>query len=267
MKKIFVLACAVALTMGFGCALTDYDLIVDNQYGGTVNTNGKAYVKFSSQIATTFPDGTDNLYWACDQKPNGDRVLTTYNYFTTGGDPFLDDLYCTPDRGGCAVVTAQDPQTGDVDPFDYSWNQNCSGSRSLSLLLGSSRYYGECGRVRSSDRVLKGLALANQMDAVNINGRTWLHGNLSALNTSAIFNKGGSAYSLPITGQLGLFVDAPARRVTIDASNPLTATMVKNLVNFNNSHNGNGMTGEVTLNGVSSGTTNFSLTKNAGRVR
>jgi hypothetical protein len=267
MKKIFVLACAVALTMGFGCALTDYDLITDNENGSApVNTNGKAYVKFSSQIATTYPDGTDNLYWACDQSTSGDRVLTTYNYFTTGGDPFLGDLYCTPDRGGCALVTAQDPQTGDVDPFDYTYNKNCSGLRSLSLLLGSSRYYGECGRVASSDRVLKVLALANQMDSVNIDGRTWLHGNLSALNTSVVVNKGGSAYALPITGQLGMFVDAPRRHVLVDASNPLASTMVKNLVNFNNSHNGSGMTGTITLNGVSA-ETRFSLTKNAGRVR
>lgn len=266
MKKVFVFACAVALTMGFGCALTNYDLIVDNDQGGVVNTNGKAYVKFSSQVATTYPDGTDNLFWACDQQADGDRVLTTYNYFTTGGDPFLDDMYCTPDRGGCAVVTSQDPQVGDADIFDYSWNQNCSGSRSLSLLLSSSRYYGECGRARTSDRISKILALANQMDAVNVDGRTVLYSKLSPINTSAVINKGGSLYSLPITGQLGLFVDAPARHVRIDATNPLVPTMVKNLVNFSNGHNGNGMTATVTLNGVS-GTMNFDLTKNAGRVR
>ena len=122
MKKLltfgFGFAFAVSMLMGFGCALTNYELITDNDQGqggakgkghghnnggGVVDTAGNAYVRQSSQAATTYPDGTDNLIWFVDQKKNGDRKLSTINYFTTQGSPFKDDLYCSPDWGGCTV--------------------------------------------------------------------------------------------------------------------------------------------------------------------
>jgi hypothetical protein len=272
MKKIFVFACAVALTMGFGCALTNYSLITDNALAGPgnpVNTNGKAFINFTSQIAVAAPDGQDVFWYMLDQAANGDRVIQNYNYFTTtGSDPFLDNQYCSPDRHGCSMITAQDPEVGDVTIFDYTYNINCTGLRSITYLGSVSRYYGsECGRARTTDRVLNALNLANQMDAVQVNGRTWLHGNLSALNTSFIVEKGGSAYSLPITGQLGVYLDPLARRLQIDATNPLVSMMNKNMANFDKSHNGGAITGTLTVNGVSVPLPAFALSKNAGRVK
>lgn len=266
MRRVGMFAGAVALSLGFGCTITNYDLIVDNDQGGVVNTNGKAYVKFSSQAATAFPDGTDNIFWACDQKANGDRVLTNYDYFTTGGDPFLEDLYCSPDFGGCSVLTAQDPQVGDVDIFDYSINWNCPGSRVLGLLISTERDSGECGRARARDRIESMLALANSMDAVQVDGRTLLYTTAGPQSLRITVEKGGSAYDLPVTAPIGVLVDAPRRRVRFDLSHPLVPVMMKKLVNFDRSHNGRGMTATLTLNGVS-GTVNFALTKNAGRPR
>ena len=75
MRKFVVMAFVAAAAMGFGCALTNYELITDNDFGGTVNTNGKAYVRQFSQVATEWPDGVDNFIWFADQKANGDRTL------------------------------------------------------------------------------------------------------------------------------------------------------------------------------------------------
>ena len=133
----FGFAFAVSMLTGFGCALTNYELITDNDQGqsgpkgkghghnnggGVVDTAGNSYVRQSSQAATTYPDGTDNLIWFVDQKKNGDRKLSTVNYFTTQGSAFKDDLYCSPDWGGCKVSTSNDPEIGDVDDYDYRAN-------------------------------------------------------------------------------------------------------------------------------------------------
>ena len=265
MKRVGMLAGAVATVLSTGCALTDYELITDNDQGGVVDTNGKAYVKFSSQVVLHWPDGTDNLYWACDQKANGDRVLTTYNYFTTEGDPFLDDLYCTPDRGGCAIIVAEDPEVDD-DPYDYRLNPHCPGTRSVEFLLSAARDAGECGRARSPDGMLAALALANSMDAVAVDGRTMLYTIAGPQSLRITIDKAGSVYELPVTAPIGVLVDAPRQRAKLDLTHPLLPAMMKNLVNFDRTHNGRGMTATLTLNGVS-GTVDFALTKEAGHVR
>ena len=58
MKKLFYLGFCVMLSLGVGCAITNYELITDNdqvsngQGSGVVNTNGKAHIRESSQIGT-----------------------------------------------------------------------------------------------------------------------------------------------------------------------------------------------------------------------
>ena len=37
------------------------------------------------QLEKLWSDGADNLFSMVDQKANGDRTLTTYNFFTTDG--------------------------------------------------------------------------------------------------------------------------------------------------------------------------------------
>jgi len=64
MKPLFTvglgLVFAAALLSGAGCALTNYELITDND-GRPVNTGGSAYVRQDPQIASEYPDGTDYL--------------------------------------------------------------------------------------------------------------------------------------------------------------------------------------------------------------
>jgi len=254
MKKLltygFYFAFAVSMLMGFGCALTNYELITDNDSGGVVNTAGNAYVRQSSQAATTYPDGTDNLIWFVDQKANGDRKLSTVNYFTTGTIMFKDDLYCSPDWAGCKVSTSNDPEVGDVDDYDYAANPSCSGYRSLSLLVSTTRYYGECGRARTTDRATKMIALANDMTPVQLNGATWLRGNLSALNTSMVLNNhNGSVYALPMTSQIGVTANFATRRVILDLTNPNNRNVAQNAINWSKAHPGPGIEATLTVNG------------------
>jgi hypothetical protein len=251
MKKIFILGFLAAAAMGFGCALTNYDLIVDNDQGGVVNTNGKAYVRQSSQVVTIWPDGNDNLIWFVDQKANGDRTLTTYNYATSvTGDPYMDDLYCSPDWNGCAITSADDPQVGDVDDFDYRYNANCSGFRSLSLLVSTTRYYGECGRASATDRSMRMIGLANEMTPVQYKGATWLRTTLSALNTSMVLNNNnGSAYAVPMTSQIGVLANFPQRRLVLDVSNPNNRNLAQSAINWNSAHPGPFVTATVSIEG------------------
>lgn len=251
MKKLFVLGFVAAMAMGFGCAITNYSLITDNDQGGVVNTNGKAYIRQSSQIATLWPDGNDNLMWFADQKANGDRALSTYNFATSvTASPFKDDLYCSPDWNGCAVSTSDDPETGDTSIFDYKANFNCSGARSLSLLLSTSRYYGECGRADVTDRTTRMISLANDMTPVQINGATWLHGNLSALNTSIVLNNNSGAFALPMTSQIGVSLNFAQRRALVDMTNPNNRNLAQTAINWSASHPG-AVNATITVNGQS----------------
>lgn len=231
MKKVFYLAFCAVLSLGLGCAITNYSLITDNdqvsngQGTGVVNTNGKALVKQSSQVATLWPDGADNMTWFVDQGASGDRTLTTYNNFSTGYPIFPDDLYCSPDRQGCALVTAPDPEVGDVDIFDYSWNSSCAGSRSLSVLLSTSRYYGECGRAVPSlnDR----LSMLYQGRSASKWGLAGLRWDMTPANSSVVLdNLAGNRTLVPMTGAMSvLIVGNGMRNGIIDASNPALKAM------------------------------------------
>jgi hypothetical protein len=173
MRKLLYLGFCLVLSMGVGCAITDYETITDNtqfvnsffkdkdfekgkapEDGFIVDTDGKAHIIESSQVATIWSDGTDELLVFVDQAANGDRVLYTYNNFATvDQSTFHDDLFCNPDWSGCAVWTARD--AGDCDPagggcwanfqFDGVADVNCLGIRSLSVLAATTRYVGECG--------------------------------------------------------------------------------------------------------------------------
>lgn len=258
MRKLFYLGFCLVLAMGVGCAITDYSLITDNdqvangQGSGVVNTNGKAHIIESSQIATIWPDGTDEYFSMVDQKANGDRTITTYNNYSTGGAPtFHDDLYCNPDWSGCAIWSAPDPETGDADIFDGSSNLNCAGARSLSLLLATSRYYGECGRAKMSlsDR----LALANMGRLGTQMGREGLLFDLNRNNLSiTLNNNAGFASNLAITGDATLFLSANGRRLgTLNATNPLLANVGRGFADFLRTYGTNRTTVTVTYNGIS----------------
>jgi hypothetical protein len=258
MRKLFYLGIVVVLMSGAGCILTNYELITDNdqvangQGSGVVNTNGRAHIRESSQIATLWPDGSDEYIWFVDQKANGDRTLTTYNNFSTvAGPTFHDDLYCNPDHSGCAIATADDPEVGDADIYDYSINWNCDGARSASLLIGTTRYYGECGRARMglADR----LALANMGRLGQAIGLEGLFYDLNRSNTTiSLDNRAGFQTTLPMTASASLFISQQGnKKALLDATNPLFASMGRGYADFLANHATHASTVTITYNGIS----------------
>jgi hypothetical protein len=258
MRKLFCLSLLAVLVSGVGCIITDYGLITDNdqvangQGSGVVNTAGKAHIRESSQIATLWSDGSDEYIWFVDQNQAGDRTLTTYNNFSTGGAPtFHDDLYCNPDWVGCAISTSDDPQVGDVDIFDYNFNANCDGARSASILLGTSRYYGECGRARMSlsDR----LALTNMGRIGQSMGLEGLFYDMNRSNTSiTLNNNAGFVTSLPVTASATAFLSMQgSRKGTVDLTNPLLASMGRAYADFLANHATKTTTLTISYNGIS----------------
>ena len=247
MRKLFYLGFCLVLAMGVGCAITDYELMFDSYSGEIINTNGKADIIPSSQVATIWPDGADNLFTMVDQKANGDRTLTTYNFFTTDGTYFTDTTYCSPDWTGCAIWTAPDPEVGDVDPFDGAWNQNCAGSRSLSSLIGTTRYYGECGR--SALSVQDRMALASAGAPKNEFTLTY---NLTAANTSLFFDNNSGVKSLvPFLGNVGVELDVRGgREMLVRIDNPLFQNTLKSAADWAENYGSGFNTVTISFNGV-----------------
>lgn len=251
--RISWIAC-FAIAACSGCAITDYVLITDNdqvsngQGSGIVNTNGKAHIYYCSQWISLWPDGTDNLFSMVDQNAAGDRVITTYNNFSTSTEPSLhSDIYCNPDWQGCAIMTASDPQADDADRFDGHLNMNCSGARSLMVVLSTSRYYGECGRARLSltDRV----RLMNMGRIATLDGSEGLLYRLDAQNTSLRVATGSGETILPLRGGIEAF--ATGRGGYVDVTNPLIANVGRAYADFQRRHGGRETTVTITYNGLS----------------
>jgi hypothetical protein len=236
MKKFFYLGFCVVLVMGVGCAISDYQIITDNdqnsiagqQLGNvTVNTNGKAHIR-SFQIASIFGDGADEAIHFVDQKSNGDRTLNTYDNFSTFGGPgptFHDDLYCNPDWTGCAAWTSTDPPGGydrsgaGFPAFDGRFNDNCRNG--LQTIFSTTRqrrgYYndGECGRGAAADLASR-IAIMNMGTLGSFEGEPGLWYFLDQNNTTYTVNN----TLIPIA-QTSLFLNPKARLAVFDMSNPL----------------------------------------------
>jgi hypothetical protein len=227
MRKLFYLGFCAVVAMSFGCAITNYGLITDNDQvykdncvwpacPATISTNGKAHLLEGSQVATTWSDGVDELMSFVDQKANGDRTITTYNNYSTFAGPWWhDDLYFNPDWNGCAIWTAPDPEVGDTSIFDGAWNQNCLGSRSLYYLVSQSRYYGECGKTWMNPDLSDRIAAMNYTYVGEFRGATGLFLDFSYDNTSMIVNghvmpiPDGTAWLQPNTGHFWLDMTDP----------------------------------------------------------
>lgn len=256
MKKALYLGFCLVLAMGVGCAITNYELITDNdqvangQGSGVINTKGKANI-IAGQVAFGYADGTDELFSMVDQKSNGDRTLTTYNNFSTGSDPiFHDNLYCNTAWSGCSMITASDPEIGDADPFDYSFNVNCSGIRSLSYVLSTTRYYGECGRAKIGLTDRANLIFQGRMGTFN--GREVLLYDLNRSNTSlTLNNNSGVATNLPITGTMTVAADMGKRQYMVDVTDPLVARTITRFADFHRTYGTNHTTMTLSYNGIS----------------
>ncbi len=132
-----------------GCAVTDYPVITDDRgdYSGVVRTGHKAYIEPTSQVATIWSDGSDELFTMVYQNQYGDQKLYTFNnYDPTGSVMFLDQTYCDWRYDGCEITRAWNPVNSVMDNiFDYELFPDCSGARSLSVFTAESSRVGECG--------------------------------------------------------------------------------------------------------------------------
>lgn len=148
MKKLLFSALLLVLVTA-GCAVTDYPVIVDarGDFSGIIRTGHKAYIEPTSQVATIWSNGSDELFTMVYQNQYGDQKLYTFNNFDpTGAVNFLDQTYCDWRYDGCEIVRAWNPVNSVVDTvFDYDFFPDCSGARSLSLLVSETSRVGECG--------------------------------------------------------------------------------------------------------------------------
>ncbi len=179
MKKLLFALFALAMIASLGCAVTDYPFITDSRgdYSGLIRTAHKAYIVPSAGVATIYPDGSDNLFSMVLQNQYGDQTLYTFNnYDPTASVLFLDQTYCDWRYEGCEIFNAWNPRQND-DVFDGQMFDDCSGARSLSLLLAMGTRNGECGDTIWSDQQSLASVFAD------LDTTTW---------------RGGSAYVVPV---------------------------------------------------------------------
>jgi hypothetical protein len=233
----------VAIAIGSGCAITDYGIIHDNDQvraggpggGPIVNTNGPAHHYESSQVATFWPDGTDELINFVDQKADGTATLTTYRNYNRGfeGPTFHTDLYCNTDWSGCSVFTAPDDNDGNL--FDGRTNINCPATRNLSILLSTGRYYGECGRQRAKFSIDQRVTALNSAVMAQRHGRSGLLWRSSPNGTTLRARNAatGLTHFIPLFGaRLEYFVDEGGRLATLGLDHPMLGTAFTNLASM-----------------------------------
>jgi len=271
MKKLLFGAILLALVAA-GCAITDYPVITDTRgdYSGVIRTGHKAYIIPSGSVASIYPDGSDELFSLVYQNQYGDQKIYTFNNFDpTGAVNFMDQTYCDWRYDGCEITRSWNPANSTVDStFDYEFFPDCSGARSLSLLLSmSSRYYGECG-----DRAFAANKQAVAAEFANLATTSWRGGNayiipIDASNTTVtLSSNSGANASLPIYGSFNAFVNDKMQIML-----PMTPNMRHELQFLSNwaSQNGNqttmsvtygSMTGSYNL-GLSPGGLNYNLNR------
>lgn len=212
MRKLIYGVLALAL-VATGCAITDYPIISDDRadFSGTIRTGHKAYIIPSGQVGTIWDDGTDELFTLVYQNAYGDQKLYTFNNFDpTGAVIWMDQTYCDWRYEGCEITRAWNPHNAVIDDtFDYELFPDCSGYRSLSLLVSYVSRLGECG-----DKIFAADKQDMAAEFANLATTTWRGGTayvvpMTADNTSITLNN----TSLPIYGQLTSFVTEKLRLV------------------------------------------------------
>jgi hypothetical protein len=197
MKKALYLAFIAALALSMGCLVTGYPLVTDRTVADdffVVNTNGKAMINEYSHVATIWPDGREETFAMIDQKFDGSAVITSYAQ-TGPADAtgFIGDTYCNPEWNGCAMSTA--PNGGSL--WDYTYNINCDGIRSVQYLYAYNVRVGECGRGLG----MRHPALLNAITGSFVDlGDAWGL-NLNRSNTRLIGQDGqGHSFEMPLFG-------------------------------------------------------------------
>lgn len=198
------------LPVALGCYITDYPVISDSRgdFSGIIRTGHPAYIK-QEQVATIWDDGSDMTFSLVSQNRYGDQKIYTYNNFDPTAEViFLDDTYCDWRFDGCPVMTAWNPHDpADDAAWDYQLDSNCSGFRSLCMLLMYSSRLGECG-----DHGLFWKTQAAAFEFANLAPTQW-RGNQAYLmpihqdNTHIVLTEpGGAATEAPIFGAVNALV-------------------------------------------------------------
>jgi hypothetical protein len=205
MKKLLYGVFCVAIVASLGCAITDYPLVTDTRgdFSGVIRTGHKAYIVPSSAVATLWDDGSDELFSMVYQNNYGDQRIYTFNNFDpSGAVNFLDQTYCDWRYEGCEVVRSWNPAQTNVDNiFDYEFFPDCSGARSLSILLSVSSRIGECGDAGFKADEQDLASYFASLDTTQYRGSIAYVGSINAENTSiTLTGSNGSNSIVPIVG-------------------------------------------------------------------
>jgi hypothetical protein len=259
MKKLLFGALVLAM-IAAGCAVTDYPVITDTRgdFSGVIRTGHKAYTQPTSSVATIYADGSDELFTMVYQNQYGDQKLYTFNNFDpTGSVNFLDQTYCDWRYDGCEIARAWNPANAAVDSqFDYEFFPDCSGARSLSLLVSDSSRIGECGDAafNASKQALAG-------EFANLATTSWRGGTayvipMDSSNTNVTLTSvAGATQNLPLYGSFNAFINDKMQLMV-----PMTPNMRHELQFLSNwsTQNGKRTTISVTY-GSLSGSYNLAL--------
>jgi hypothetical protein len=196
MNKLFYLAFIAVVALSFGCAITDYPVITDNEDDSgnfVVNTNGQASMLPTGQAITLGADYNTEIHSTIDQNGSGDQTITSYsNLQTPGNVNFLAYTYCNIDQDGCWSTKSPNPAVGDASIFDYTSNQNCDGWETLFFVISFGARTGECGRSgsiplwQSNDLTAMGEALSD-LRVVNRFGRKLYAFHMNSRNVQATY--------------------------------------------------------------------------------
>jgi hypothetical protein len=209
MKKMLFSVVVLALVLS-ACAVSDYPIITDDRgsYSGVIRTGHKAYIIPTSSVATSYPDGSDELFSLVFQNQYGDQKIYTFNNFDpTDSVQLLDQTYCDWRYEGCEIAQAWNPANALIDdPLDYQFFADCSGARSLSMLATFSSRVGECG-----DGAFMAHKQALATEFANLASSTWRGRNayivpLDGSNLSLTLSTAGVSQTVPIYGTFNGFI-------------------------------------------------------------
>ncbi len=203
--------------LAWGCGITDYPVITDTRgdFTGVIRTGHSAYIIPSAHEATIWFDGSDELFSTVYQNQYGDQMIYTFNnYDPTASVLFLDDTYCDWRYDGCELMRAWNPvrEGQPSDPFDYQGQYECSGFRSMEIILAMSSRTGECGDRLTMPRSQDLAAEIANLIVTSWRGQTEYLVPMDASNTSlTLTTPGGVSESMPIFGHYDLMLDDQLR--------------------------------------------------------
>jgi hypothetical protein len=224
MRKLLYLVLCVSVLAALGCAITNYPVIEDDRggYSGVIRTGHKAYIRPSGMVGTIYSDGSDMLFSLVYQNQYADRKIYTFNNFDpTASVIFLDDTYCDWRYEVCEITRAWDPRQDNLDDiFDYEFFPDCSGARSLSVLVSYNIRIGECGDARLWADTQNLAAEFAQLATTSFRGEAAYVFALNAANTTLTLSTDTVTANMPLYGQLTGFITA-----NLDMVLPMTPNM------------------------------------------